>query len=35
MAQVLVIDDDPVIRKIIATILGRQGHQVVAASDGT
>ncbi|NOR83973.1 MAG: response regulator, partial [Ardenticatenales bacterium] len=34
MAQVLVIDDDPVIRKIIATILGRQGHQVVAASDG-
>jgi len=34
MAQVLVIDDDPVIRKIIATILVRQGHQVVAASDG-
>ncbi len=34
MARILVIDDDPVIRKIIATILGRQRHQVVAASDG-
>ena len=35
MARVLVIDDDPVIRKITSSVLGRLGYEVSLAADGT
>jgi DNA-binding response OmpR family regulator len=35
MACVLVIDDDPTIRQVVALVLGDEGHEVIEASDGT
>lgn len=34
MACVLVIDDDPTIRQIVALVLGDEGHEVIEAPDG-
>jgi CheY-like chemotaxis protein len=34
MQKILVIDDDPVVRKVIVKILERHGYQVVSAEDG-
>ena len=34
MAQILVIDDDQIIREILITTLGEEGHTITAASDG-
>jgi CheY-like chemotaxis protein len=34
MARILVVDDDPQIRTLLAQTLEREGHLVVAASDG-
>ena len=34
MARILVIDDDPTIRALVAGILETQGHSVVDAKDG-
>jgi CheY-like chemotaxis protein len=34
MARILVIDDDPWIRRMIRQILERAGHEVVTAPDG-
>ena len=34
MVRVLVIDDDPIIRKIISSVLGRLGYEVATAVDG-
>ena len=35
MAKILVIDDEPSIRRLLATMLERNGHKVVLAEDGT
>ncbi|MDT9546446.1 MAG: response regulator [Chlorobium sp.] len=32
--NILVIDDDPAVRKFICTTLKREGHQVIEAGDG-
>jgi two-component system chemotaxis response regulator CheY len=34
VAKILVIDDDPFVRRTIARILGRKGHQLLLAEDG-
>jgi CheY-like chemotaxis protein len=34
MARVLVVEDDPSIRQVVAFALGDEGHQVVEAADG-
>jgi two-component system, chemotaxis family, chemotaxis protein CheY len=34
MSKILVIDDDPTVRKTIGRILDRKGHEVVMAGDG-
>ncbi len=34
MLKVLIVDDDPTIRKLISEVLTRQGFQVLTASDG-
>lgn len=34
MARILVIDDDPLVRKAIKAVLDRAGHAVVLAPDG-
>lgn len=34
MARILVIDDDPLVRKAIKAVLDRVGHAVVLAPDG-
>lgn len=34
MARMLIVDDDPAMRDIISQMLERDGHQVVATSDG-
>jgi DNA-binding response OmpR family regulator len=33
MATILVVDDEPSIRELIARILGRQGHNVIICGD--
>src|SRR4051812_139198 len=34
MAQILVVDDEPASRELLVTLLGYQGHRVLAACDG-
>ena len=34
MAKILIIDDDPQIRRLIDRILSAEGHEIVAAQDG-
>jgi DNA-binding response OmpR family regulator len=34
MAQILVVDDDPVIRQLLADLLDMEGHEVRLAVDG-
>jgi DNA-binding response OmpR family regulator len=34
MKKILVVDDDPVIQKLLGDILGREGYQVVSVMDG-
>jgi CheY-like chemotaxis protein len=34
MARILIIDDDPVIRSLVSTLLEALGHRVVEAIDG-
>lgn len=34
MAKILLIDDDAQTRKLISDFMGRQGHEVLIASDG-
>ena len=34
MSRVLVVDDEPAIRKVVRDALEREGHEVAAASDG-
>jgi DNA-binding response OmpR family regulator len=34
MAKILVIDDEPGVRRFLARALAREGHEVVLASDG-
>ena len=34
MARVLVIEDDPAVRSLVARMLERVGHEVVSTSDG-
>ncbi|MGQ0811836.1 MAG: response regulator [Nitrospiraceae bacterium] len=34
MARILVVDDEPMVRDLLRTILGRLKHDVAAASDG-
>ncbi len=34
MAKILIVDDDPAIREILAAYLRREGHQVVEAERG-
>ncbi len=34
MARILLVDDDPLLRKVLKTVLDLQGHNVVALDDG-
>ncbi len=34
MAKVLVVDDNATYRKVIATVLGYEGHAILEAADG-
>ena len=34
MAQVLVVDDDPVVRRLVGVTLSDEGYDVAVASDG-
>jgi DNA-binding response OmpR family regulator len=34
MATVLVVDDEPIVRKIVVRYLAREGHRIVEAADG-
>ncbi|NOX25863.1 MAG: response regulator [Deltaproteobacteria bacterium] len=34
MAHILLVDDDPVIRKVFTEILTKEGHGVVCAENG-
>lgn len=34
MAKILLIDDDPQMRKLITDFMGHQGHEVIIAQDG-
>jgi CheY-like chemotaxis protein len=34
MAKILVIDDEPPVRRLIQLMLGRDGHEVAEAADG-
>ena len=34
MGLILVVDDDPIVQRIVALVLTRQGHEVAVASDG-
>ena len=34
MAKILLIDDDPQMRKLIMDFMGQQGHEVIIAQDG-
>jgi two-component system, chemotaxis family, chemotaxis protein CheY len=34
MSRILIIDDDPAVRRMIATALSRLGHDVAESSDG-
>ena len=34
MAQVLIVDDEPVVREVVARYLERDGHRIVQAEDG-
>lgn len=35
MKKILVVDDDPFIRKLVSGLLSKEGHQVESANDGT
>ena len=35
MARILVVDDDPQVRKLVNRVLTEEGHAVMAVSDGT
>jgi DNA-binding response OmpR family regulator len=34
VSRILVVDDDPDIREILALVLGAEGHDVISAADG-
>jgi two-component system chemotaxis response regulator CheY len=34
VARILVVDDDPLVRGLVAVVLGEDGHDVVEAPDG-
>src|ERR1700732_829015 len=34
MAKILVVDDNPVNRKLVVALLGHEGHQIFEANDG-
>jgi two-component system chemotaxis response regulator CheY len=34
VARILVVDDDPLVRELVAAVLGEDGHDVVEAPDG-
>lgn len=34
MAKILVVEDDPMLQRIYASVLSKEGHQVEVASDG-
>src|SRR5579862_6203232 len=34
MAKILVVDDNPVNRKLVVALLGREGHHIIEANDG-
>ena len=34
MKKILVVDDDPVIQKLLSQILQREGHEIISARDG-
>jgi DNA-binding NarL/FixJ family response regulator len=35
MAKVLLIDDEPIVRKVVRVVLEAEGHEVLEASDGS
>lgn len=34
MAKIMIVDDDPITRRILVEIVGQAGHEVVQAEDG-